>query len=101
MFADHLSLHLIGIDVEMLRQMNAEPQAVEEGAGAQHASVPRAAAGYSGESTSTANPSRTNDSNLHDLNSHSQISSIDVGQAAKTIKADTAFKFSDSVRYRR
>jgi len=49
MLADHLSLHLIGIDVEMLRQMNAEPQAVEEGAGAQHAIVPRAGAGNIGE----------------------------------------------------
>ncbi len=49
MFADHLSLHLIGVDVEMLRQMNTETQAVEEGAGAQHAIVPRAGAGDIGE----------------------------------------------------
>src|SRR5258708_32092326 len=49
MLADHLSLHLIGIDVEMLRQMNTEAQAVEEGPGAQHPIVPRAGAGDIGE----------------------------------------------------
>src|SRR5260221_11188140 len=49
MFADHLSLHLIGIDVEMLRQMKPETQAVEEGAGAQQAIVSRAGAGNIGE----------------------------------------------------
>ena len=49
MLADHLSLHLIGIDVEMLRQMNTKPQAVEEGAGAQHAIVPSAGARNIGE----------------------------------------------------
>src|SRR5437588_70474 len=89
MLADHLSLHLIGIDVEMLRQMNTEAQAVEEGAGAEHAIVPSAGAGNIGErigrigyhqydrargsaSTGTANPSRANDSDLHDSSSHSQ-----------------------------
>jgi hypothetical protein len=49
LLADHLSLHLIGIDVEMLRQMNPETQAVEEGAGAQQAIVSRAGAGNIGE----------------------------------------------------
>ena len=49
MFSDHLRLYLIGIDVEMLRQMNPETQAVEEGASAQHAIMPRAGAGDVGE----------------------------------------------------
>jgi hypothetical protein len=34
MFPDYLRLHLVGIDIEMLGQVNAEAQAVEEGAGA-------------------------------------------------------------------
>src|ERR1700720_1120565 len=45
MFSDHLSLHLIGVDIKMLRQMNTETQAIEEGAGAQHAIMPCAGAG--------------------------------------------------------
>jgi hypothetical protein len=64
----------------MLGQMNAEAQAVEEGAGAQHAIMPgtraggvgradpadrRDAAYNGGEPASTSNPSRTDDSNFH------------------------------------
>src|SRR3982074_950791 len=49
MFSDHLSLHLIGVDAEMLCQMNTKTQAIEEGAGAQHAIMPRAGAGDIGE----------------------------------------------------
>ena len=45
MFSDHLSLHLLGIDVEMLRQMHTETQAIEKSASAQHAIMPRASAG--------------------------------------------------------
>src|SRR5258705_514574 len=67
MFPDHLSLHLLGIDVEMLRQMHTETQAIEESAGAQHAIILRACACDIDESTSTANLSRTNDSDFHDL----------------------------------
>jgi hypothetical protein len=33
-FPDYLRLHLVGIDIEMLGQVNAEAQAIEEGAGA-------------------------------------------------------------------
>ena len=33
MFSDHLGLHLIGIDIKMLGQMNTETQAIEEGSG--------------------------------------------------------------------
>ncbi|MGY3505189.1 hypothetical protein ACVWYJ_005808 [Bradyrhizobium sp. USDA 4471] len=49
MFSDHLRLNLVGIEVEMLCQMHAEAQAVEEGAGAQHAIMPRADARDIGE----------------------------------------------------
>ena len=49
MFSDHLSLHLIGIDIKMFRQMNTETQAIEEGAGTQHAIMPGAGAGHIGE----------------------------------------------------
>ena len=45
MFSYHLSLHLLGIDVEMLRQMHTETQAIKKGASAQHAIMPRACAG--------------------------------------------------------
>jgi hypothetical protein len=49
MFSDHLRLHLIGIYIEMLRQVNTEAQAAEEGARAQHAVVPCAGARNIGE----------------------------------------------------
>jgi hypothetical protein len=49
MFPDHLRLHLVGIDIEMLGQVNAEAQAVEEGAGAEHAIMPGTRAGGVGE----------------------------------------------------
>jgi hypothetical protein len=38
-------LNLIGIDDKMLCQVNAETQAIEKGAGTQHAIMPRAGAG--------------------------------------------------------
>jgi hypothetical protein len=38
-------LNLIGVDDKMLCQMNAETQAIEEGAGTQHAIIPSAGAG--------------------------------------------------------
>jgi len=49
MFSDHLGLYLIGIDIKMLGQMKPEAQAIEEGAGAQHAIMPSAGAGNVGE----------------------------------------------------
>jgi hypothetical protein len=45
MFSNNPRLNLIGIDDKMLCQVNAETQAIEEGAGNQHAIMPRAGAG--------------------------------------------------------
>src|SRR5258706_9951954 len=49
MHSDHLRLILNSLDVKMLSQMNTETQAIEEGAGAQHAIMPRADAGDIGQ----------------------------------------------------
>ena len=45
MFSNDLCLYLIGVDFKMLGQMNAKPQAIQEGASAQHTIMPCADAG--------------------------------------------------------
>ena len=45
MFSNDLSLNLIGVDLKRLGQVNAESQAVQEGAGAQYTIMPCADAG--------------------------------------------------------
>jgi hypothetical protein len=45
MFSNDLCLYLIGVDLKMLRQVNAKSQAVQEGASAQHTIMPCADAG--------------------------------------------------------
>jgi hypothetical protein len=50
-FSDYLSLHLIGVEFERLCWMDAEAQAVEEGAGAQHAIMPALMRAISGETS--------------------------------------------------
>src|SRR5271154_5598533 len=47
--SNNLSLDLIGIDFKILCQVNAESQAIQEGARAQDATMPRADAGNIGE----------------------------------------------------
>ena len=49
MLADDLCLDLVGIDIEMLRQVKSKSQAIQEGARAQDATMPRADAGNIGE----------------------------------------------------
>jgi len=47
MFSNDLSLNLIGVDLKILGQVNAESQAIQQGAGAQYTIMPAPDAGMS------------------------------------------------------